>query len=286
MRSNVDLYILHKVFYCQVFFHKKTWKFKKIITIGLHFENFQGSLKKNSFTYIFNNNCMKKILAGSVIASSLLLASCGSDSNTTTGTTTQTTTTTVSTGTTVTPAATPTQNATPTQTATTTTTTTTTKKDFFEDKAALEKAYDDLAKMPNLAGKSLKFFQDIHFYNDGRIKIAIQEPNKPENIDEYNYKNGTWGQPEPLQITGDGDMSANVAPFNKETFARVADIRKTWLEKQKEVEGSTNPLTHVYLNLLVSSGDVVWYTETMQGTRSQYNLYLKEDGSVKEFKKQ
>lgn len=235
---------------------------------------------------------MKKILATTFIASSIILTSCGETPAPNTTTKTTTTTTTTTTGTTQAPVQTPTVTTTGSapvavpQSTTTTTTQTTSTNDFFADKAALEKAYDDLAAMPNLAGKSLKFFQNIHFYNDGRIVASIQDPNKPENIDEYTYKGGKWSQPEPLQITGNGDMAANVAPFNKETFARVADIRKTWLEKQKEVEGSTNPLTHVYLNLLVSSGDVVWYTETLQGARSQYNLYLHEDGSVKEFKKQ
>lgn len=221
---------------------------------------------------------MKKIQLGAILTTTLLLASCGGNSKTPETTKTPTA-----------PAETAKIVETPKPEAPKTPTTPAkpeTKTSLFADKAELEKAYDELAKMPNLAGKDFNFFQHIHFYSDGQIKVAIQDPNNPENIDEYEYKKGAWLEPQPVQITGSGDMSANVKPLTKEIFTTASVVAENWKEKQKEVEGANAELTHMYLAVFgVGGSTLTWYAEEIKGTRAKYSIYFNTDGSVKEFKK-
>ena len=41
---------------------------------------------------------------------------------------------------------------------------------------ALKKAEESLKNLPNLKDKNILFFQDIHFYGDGRIMVDILNP--------------------------------------------------------------------------------------------------------------
>ncbi|MFB2538274.1 MULTISPECIES: hypothetical protein [unclassified Acinetobacter] len=52
------------------------------------------------------------------------------------------------------------------------------------DATALQKAEDALKSLPQFAGKELNVFQNVYFYSN-RIVINVQDPNKPENIDNY-----------------------------------------------------------------------------------------------------
>lgn len=46
----------------------------------------------------------------------------------------------------------------------------------FADANTLQQAEDALKALPQFAGKELNVFQNVHFYNDGRIIIEIQDP--------------------------------------------------------------------------------------------------------------
>lgn len=83
--------------------------------------------------------------------------------------------------------------------------------DYRGDAAALQKIEDQLKALPQFEGKPLKLFQNVTFY-DNRIILDVQDPNKPENIDHYEYKidEGKWSEPSPVQISGNGDMEANL----------------------------------------------------------------------------
>ncbi|MBX9450101.1 MAG: hypothetical protein KL787_10455 [Taibaiella sp.] len=155
---------------------------------------------------------------------------------------------------------------------------------FLTDAAALQKAEDELKALPKFNGKEVRVFQNVHFYNDGRIMIELQDPDKPENIDHYEYANGKWGEPQPVQISGDGNMKDNTTPLNDIKFAAVATVAKNWNEKAAAIEG-VEPLSMVYFFLNVMRGDRYWNANTINGTREKYNITFNMDGSVKEFEK-
>ncbi len=154
---------------------------------------------------------------------------------------------------------------------------------FLTNRDALKKAEAALKDMPKFKGKDVKVFQNIHFYEDGRVQLALQDPDKPENIDDYLFQGGKWQEPQAVQISGDGDMSANVFPLSTLKFETVADIYKQLEEQSKEVEGAKID-GHIYYNLNVMLQKGQWMTG-VQGTRGQYSGYFNADGSLKEFKK-
>ncbi|ERJ60459.1 hypothetical protein [Sphingobacterium paucimobilis] len=154
---------------------------------------------------------------------------------------------------------------------------------FLTNRDALKKAEAELKDMPKFKGKDVKVFQNIHFYEDGRVQLALQDPDKPENIDDYLFQGGKWQEPQAVQISGDGDMSANVFSLSTLKFETVADIYKQVEEQSKEVEGAKID-GHIYYNLNVMHQSGQWITG-VQGSRGQYSGYFNADGSLKEFKK-
>lgn len=157
---------------------------------------------------------------------------------------------------------------------------------FLSNKEKLAKAEAELRDMPKFKGKKVNVFQDVHFYGDGRIMIELQDPDKPANIDHYEYKDGKWGEPQPVQISGEGEMSANMTPLDDVKFEVVSTVYANWNEKAKTVEGATDkPLDHIYFTLWVPNQQRYWNSSSVEGTREKYNIEFNLDGSVKEFKK-
>lgn len=161
--------------------------------------------------------------------------------------------------------------------------------DLLSNVEELQKAEEALKNLPQFKGKELRVFQHVHFYGGEfpKITIEILNPDNQKDVDHYEYKNGQWSEPQPVQISGDGDMTANTTPLNDVKFATVATVFNNWNEKAKTVEGSDQkPLDHIYFNLWVPNQTREWRASSIDGTREKYDIQFNLDGSVKEFKKQ
>lgn len=159
-------------------------------------------------------------------------------------------------------------------------------ENLLTDVALLEKAEAELRAMPKFSGKDIKVFQNVSFYKDGRITIALQDPAKPENIDEYHFRDGKWGEPQAVQISGSGKMDDNVWALSKIKFSTVATVYNNWNEKAKSLEGGANKeLTSVDILFWVPKQEVRWSTSGVETAREKYRIEYNLDGSVKEFKK-
>ena len=158
------------------------------------------------------------------------------------------------------------------------------KVSLVSDVATLQKAEAALKELPKFKGKEIMVFQKIHFYGKdaNMIVVTLQDPEKPENVDEYKFTGGAWQTPQPVALTGGGDMSANVFPLSSIKFETVANIQKQLDEKAKSVEGAELD-GHTYL-VLTSSGEKKWYTH-IKGTRESFSGYFQPDGTLKEFQK-
>lgn len=161
--------------------------------------------------------------------------------------------------------------------------TATVSENLIADAPALKKAEDELKNLPKFKGKDIKIFQNVHFYEDGRIILALQDPEKPDNIDEYTFDDGKWFEPQAVQISGDGKTEDNVFPLSDIKFETVANIYKQIEEKAKSIEGG-KAQGHIYYNLNVMNQTGQWYTN-IDGTREKYSGYFNADGSLKEFSK-
>lgn len=119
----------------------------------------------------------------------------------------------------------------------------------------LNKAEKELKELPKFKGKEIKVFQNIYFYGDGRIKLAIQDPDKPENVDDYLFQNGKWQEPQPVQLSGGGSMEDNVFPLSQIKFETVNSIFKQVAEKSKEIEGAEE-LDIAFYSMNPATGDL------------------------------
>lgn len=159
-------------------------------------------------------------------------------------------------------------------------------ENLLTDVALLEKAEAELRAMPKFSGKDVKVFQNVNFFKDGRITIALQDPAKPENIDEYHFRDGKWGEPQAVQISGSGKMDDNVWALSKIKFSTVATVYNNWNEKAKSLEGGAEKeLTSIDLLFWVPKQEVRWSTSNVETAREKYRIEYNLDGSVKEFKK-
>lgn len=166
-------------------------------------------------------------------------------------------------------------------------------KAFLTDAEALQKAEEALKALPQFEGKPFNVFQNVIFYDDGngagRIIVEIQDPNNEENIDhyEYNAKDASWSEPQPVQVAGGGDMSANVTPLADFKFSDVSNIVvPMWHEKAKEdaIEPDEANPSLVTMMIFVPNQERFWQT-SMATPRANYFLRVNLDGTLKSFEK-
>ncbi len=152
---------------------------------------------------------------------------------------------------------------------------------------AIEKAFDALKAMPKFKGKKVMVFQDITFYDfqGGRITLSISDPNKPDNIDQYEYTNGAWGDPAPINLSGDGKVSDNLTNLDEINYKAIPNMMKIADEKAKGVEGGKvgNMISFSYMPAL--NMRFFQLPDGIKGTRESYNLRFDKAGNVSEFKK-
>ncbi|RQO30372.1 hypothetical protein DBR32_12440 [Taibaiella sp. KBW10] len=161
-------------------------------------------------------------------------------------------------------------------------------RSIFESTERLDSIQAQLQALPHLKGKKLMFFQGFFFYDfqGGMIIINLQDPDKPENIDVYTYKDGTWQEPKPLKTTGQEALAkAGVnmfMPLDQIRFSTAKKIYAFAQEKAKTIEGA-EPILYVNFNQLRTRGFALkeWYI-LVNGTRHNYSLKFDLEGNFKE----
>ena len=56
------------------------------------------------------------------------------------------------------------------------------KPNFLEDPQALAAAEAALHQIPELKGKQIRMYGDMHMYDDGRILLQVQDPDTLQNV--------------------------------------------------------------------------------------------------------
>ncbi len=155
----------------------------------------------------------------------------------------------------------------------------------------LQKAEDALKAMPKYKDKEVRVFQNVNFYGGDypRIVIELINPENGEDVDHYEYQNGKWSAPQPVQISGGGGkaaMKANSTPLKDIKFATVATVFNNWKEKAASLEGVTEKETDfIYFSLWVPNQTREWTSTDIETTRAKYDIEFNMDGSVKSFEK-
>lgn len=156
----------------------------------------------------------------------------------------------------------------------------TTNGGFLSDAIALLNAENALRALPAFAGKNIYLYKAIHFYNDGRIRVNIQHPQNPEYIDEYNYSNGKWEDPKPVQLSVHDNISKALISLDNVCFVCASVVYSNYNRKAKDVQGA-EPLTHVYG--IFDARKLTWYPQSINGSREKYFISFNHSGGVKDY---
>lgn len=153
--------------------------------------------------------------------------------------------------------------------------------DFLTDTASLDKAEEALRKLPQYAGKEIFIYSTLYFYNDGIINVMLQHPVNPKYVDIYDYKEGKWSEPKPLQLSVRDDVQKRLVSLNKIKFTNVAKVTAIYNKKAAEVEGA-KPLSSAYVSIW--DNQMRWYPTNINGSRERYSIQFNDDGTLKTFK--
>lgn len=156
----------------------------------------------------------------------------------------------------------------------------TTNGDFLSNATALHDAEQALRALPAFAGKNIHLYKAIHFYNDGRINVNIQHPQNPEYVDEYNYSNGKWEEPKPVQLSVHDDIQQSLISLDNMSFVCASVVYRNYNSKAKDVLGAA-PLTHVYG--IFGTNTLTWYPRSISGSRERYSISFTPAGGIKDF---
>ncbi|MBZ4035470.1 hypothetical protein K6T82_11880 [Flavobacterium sp. 17A] len=152
--------------------------------------------------------------------------------------------------------------------------------DLLTDTATLKKAEAELRQLPQYKGKEMFVFSMLYFYNDGRINVMLQHPENPKYVDTYEFREGKWSAPLPVQLSVRDDIKSRLVPLNKISFLNAAKVAQIYNEKTQQIEGA-KPTTSVYA--IVFNNQLRWYPTSIQGSRERYSIQFNEDGSLNSF---
>ncbi|MBL1221230.1 hypothetical protein JET18_10290 [Chryseobacterium sp. L7] len=155
--------------------------------------------------------------------------------------------------------------------------------DFLTNEEKLKKAEEALRRLPQYAGKNIYIYSTIHFYEDERIQVKLQHPTTPGYIDNYTYKNGSWSEPEPEQMSVKDNIQSRLMPLDHISFTHFAAAARLYTEKIAEVEGA-RPITSIYISIW--NNNLRWFPATINGSRERYSIELNQNGTLKKFERE
>lgn len=148
------------------------------------------------------------------------------------------------------------------------------------DENRLEAAERGLRQLPALSGKEIRLYGFIHFYDDGRIMLNIQDPGTPEYIDAYVFNDGSWEGPKPVQLSVHDNIKTALVKLTDLPFKHVAAVYRNYRMKSDGITGAEPP-THIYARLYDNT--VGWYPRSISGSRERYFISFHEDGSLDQY---
>lgn len=153
----------------------------------------------------------------------------------------------------------------------------------WTNEAIMDSAENALIKHFGVAKGDIHVLGDIHFYDDGRIRLEIQDPHNADHLDEYYYEKGKWQQPKPVVTSVKDPWHERLFALNKIDFRAVSRIAKTFKEKKLEIEGAPD-VNHIYL-VNINRG-LRWYPRSLRGSREMYAVEFELDGKLLLFERE
>jgi hypothetical protein len=145
---------------------------------------------------------------------------------------------------------------------------------------ALEKAEKALRNRNEFKGKDIFIYRTIHFYDDGRINVKLQNPDNPLFIDQYQYKDEKWEEPTPVRLSKNDKIKKDLVNLNRVSFLHVNNVYNALVEKRKEIGSKSTDYT---IYVAYYKDRVNWYPSTLSNDRYEYDIEFNEDGTLKSF---
>ncbi len=160
-------------------------------------------------------------------------------------------------------------------------------KSIFTEPGLAAKAISELQEKPGLKDKDIQIFHNVIITEQeglgNYIDINILVPDSKDKVDNYQYKNGKWSDPAPVQITGDGDMKDNVMPLSSIDFSKIPEIYRSAEEKAKSIEKGKVDKTLTYIYYIDERAYKAMIK--IEGARESYTAMYDAKGKLLEMKK-
>lgn len=158
------------------------------------------------------------------------------------------------------------------------------RTDYVQDTDYLQTAENQLQALPEFKGKTVMLYELVYFYGTGQIDVYVQNPDEPKYIDAYHYEGGSWGAPQPKQLSKreEEGIPAKIFPLQDFSFSTAAKVLHAYNEKAQSITGAKREQTVYYIH---SSTYTSWYPIGINGTREKWTILFNEDGSMKSFER-
>ena len=79
-------------------------------------------------------------------------------------------------------------------------------------------------------------------------EIQAQDPRKPENVDQYTYRDGAMEKVVPVKISGSGKLEDNLFNINDVATEKIPDLVREAMERSKDLEDPKPSLVRLELD--------------------------------------
>lgn len=153
------------------------------------------------------------------------------------------------------------------------------KVNYLEGKNAQSAA----EKVKDKIGKPFKVYQVL--IEEKEFRLQAQDPNNPQNLDEYKVSNGFVSGPNPVKLNAmQKDLDKTTFPFDEINFAAIPEFTREAVEKAKIEGAKVNRLEFQRAFALKetgmgSLGNGRWIIQ-IEGTRESASAVASPDGKL------
>lgn len=83
--------------------------------------------------------------------------------------------------------------------------------------------------------------------DENRVEMQAQDPKKPENVDEYEYRDGVMKPAVPVRLMGGGKLEDNLIKLNDVALEKIPELTREALERSKNLENPKILLVQTHL---------------------------------------
>ena len=145
----------------------------------------------------------------------------------------------------------------------------------------------DLVAQLRKAVKGRVMIDELTLYRDS-AKLFIQDPNRKENLDSYEYRDGKLKAPEPVKLSGDytqDSLDADMFPLDSIDFTLITTMIEDAKTRLKMPDGKVTVLTLKRGDPDFNQYDVRWHVSVTDARHTgsvEYDLKGKKKSVWKE----